>query len=224
MDHTPPNPSSPMIIDGRSSRLLILSLLLAKLLLQRLDAGYKMPRFRLLFLFYRRRRRFYLSLRLTCRRVLLCRRELVAQRFVFSLCVRQLFEDSLQFGFAVLSGFDQSIAAFDMFVVTADGFVRDLPRVFVVTQDIGDGERSNVQSALVTHMLDTQQPEQDKNTDRCNEAVLEIRIAGLIEYRPFALLPYRAVIDVARVEMVQRLFVPRIVSLGLLPRLAVSRQ
>src|SRR5262245_57519083 len=111
-----------------------------------------------------------------------------------------------------------------MFVVTADGLVRDLPRVFVVTEDIGDGKRRNVQSALVTHMLDTQQPEQDKNTNRCNEAVLEIRIAGLIEYRSLALLPYRAVIDVVRVEMVQRLLVPRIVSLGLLPRLAVSRQ
>src|SRR5262245_65855829 len=106
-----------MIIDGCSSHLLILSLLLAKLLLQRLDAGYQMPRFRLLFLVYRRRRRFYFSLRLTCRRGLLCRRELVAPRFVFCLCVRQLFAALLWFVFAVLSRFVHSIPASDMCVV-----------------------------------------------------------------------------------------------------------
>src|SRR5262245_17844647 len=90
-----------------------------------------------------------------------------------------------------------------------------------MTEDVGDGERCNIQSALVTDALNTQQREQDNNTDGCNEAVLEIRIADLIEYRSLALFPYRTVIDVVRVEMVQRLVVPRPVSLDLLPRLTV---
>jgi len=97
-----------MIIDGRPSRLLILSLLLAKRLLERCDLGNQVPGFGLLFLFdpFNRRRLFYLFLHLAWRRALLCCRELVAQRFVFCLCVRQLFANPLQFGFAVLPRFD----------------------------------------------------------------------------------------------------------------------
>src|SRR5205823_10220614 len=74
---------------------------------------------------------------------------------------------------------------------------------------------------LVTDALDTHPREQYDNGGRCGEAVLEIRIADLMEYRPFAFLPYRSVIDVIGIEGVKRLFIPRTILPGLLASLPV---
>ena len=78
-----------------------------------------------------------------------------------------------------------------------------------MAEDVGDGQRRKVQRALSTDPLDTHPREQYDNGGRCGEAVLEIRTADLMEYRPLAFLPYRSVIDVIVVEGVKRLFVPR---------------
>src|SRR5205807_6136391 len=113
--------------------------------------------------------------------------------------------------------------ACNMVVVPADGLLRDLPGVFVVAENVGDGQRRKVQSTRAAHALDTHQREQYDNGRRCGEAVLEIRIADLMEYRPLAFFPYRTVIDVIGVEGVKRLFVPRCMFPGLLASLAVYR-
>src|SRR6267378_678514 len=153
VDQTLPNPSSAMIIYGCSfGMLLLLSSFRARSLLERVNAVHILTGSEVLFLLNWRPFR---SLRRHTRNDLFFLRQVIPQLSVLLSRIRQLSSNPLQFGFLISPRFDQPIAAFNMFVVPADGLLRDLPGVFVVAEDVGDGQSRKVQSTLATHALDT---------------------------------------------------------------------
>src|SRR2546425_12203252 len=112
VDHTLPNPSSAMIIDGCSFRMLLLSSFRARLFLARVNAVHILTGSEVFFLL--NWRPFGLSLRGHTRNDLFFLRQVIPQLSVLLLCIRQLSSNPLQFGFVISPRFDQPIAAFNM--------------------------------------------------------------------------------------------------------------
>jgi hypothetical protein len=79
--------------------------------------------------------------------------------------------NNVVFRLACTVGFDDTIARFDVFVVTTNPFTSDMTRILIVTEHIGEGLRGHNQSSAVAGVLGDYYRQQQDECARYAKAV-----------------------------------------------------